>query len=107
MQNQPITFIIKHPPDEKCCSFSGCFILVDTNEVWKHSNRITLASYAPAPPPVSYIRRTTSNSSGIIPDPGYQQLIPVTVQEGITLFSYINKNRGKLTPLAERHACNN
>ncbi len=74
------------------------FIVVDTNEVWKHSNRITLASYAPAPPPVSYIRRTTPNRYGITPDPGYQQLIPITGQEGITPFSYINKNRDKLTP---------
>lgn len=74
------------------------FILVDSNEVWKHSNRVTLASYAPAPPPAAYLRRTSPNRSGIIPDPGYQQLIPITGQEGITPFSYINKNREKLAP---------
>ena len=74
------------------------FILVDTNEIWRQSNRITLASYAPAPPSVSYIRRTTPNRSGIIPDPGNQQMIPVTGQEGMTPFSYINKNRDKLAP---------
>lgn len=74
------------------------FILVDSNEVWKHSNRITLASYAPTPPPASYLRRTSPNRFGIIADPGYQQLIPITGQEGITPFSYINQNREKLAP---------
>lgn len=74
------------------------FILVDTDEVWRHSNRITLPSYAPTPPPIYNIRRTTPNRSGTISDPIYQQLAPASGQEGITPFSYINKNKEKLAP---------
>ena len=76
-------------------------ILVDTNEVWKISNRVTLASYAPPPPVALYNRRTSPSRSGVVDiysNPSNLQIIPVTGQEGETPFSFINKNREKLAP---------
>ena len=78
------------------------FILIDTNEVWKISNRVKLASYAPPPRPLTSMnnRRTTSNRSGAI-DMGnynYIQSIPATGQEGQTPYSYIQTNKSKLAP---------
>lgn len=76
------------------------FILVDTNEVWKIANRVTLASFAPPPSPAIYSRRTSSNRTGVpdlnnivnMPD------IPATGQAGETPYAYINNNREKLVP---------
>ena len=75
------------------------FILVDTNEVWKVSNRVTLASYSPPPVPASYLRRIRPNRNGIIDsDPSNQPIIPQVGQEGETPYSYINRNLEKLAP---------
>jgi hypothetical protein len=76
------------------------FILVDTNEVWKVSNRVKLPSYSPAPLPVNYnSRRNRSNRISFDnTDPMMQPLSPQIGQEGITPYSYINRNREKLYP---------
>jgi hypothetical protein len=75
------------------------FILVDTNEVWIVSNRVTLASYSPPPIQTDFLRRIRPNRYGIVdPNPSNQQIIPETGQEGETPYSYINRNREKLTP---------
>jgi hypothetical protein len=75
------------------------FILVDTNEVWNVSHRVTLASYSPPPIQASLLRRTRVNRYGVVdPNPPSQAYIPETGQEGETPYSYINRNREKLTP---------
>lgn len=76
------------------------FIIVDTNEVWKISNRVVLNSYAPAPQQNIFYRRT-SNRSGIIDplaNPSNLQVTPATGQQGETPFAYINRNKEKLVP---------
>ncbi len=77
------------------------FIIVDVNESWRISSRITLNSYAPPPPLVLYNRRPAPSRFGIV-DPlsnfSNQQLIPITGQEGETPFAYIAKNKKKLAP---------
>lgn len=82
-------------------------ILVDTNEVWSVSNRVTLAAYAPAPPgnnnPFLLARRMSSRSNTNDPSVIYNQImapqvIPQAAQEGETPFAYINKNKEKLVP---------
>ncbi|MBC7873453.1 MAG: hypothetical protein H7Y01_05635 [Ferruginibacter sp.] len=55
-------------------------IVVDTDETWTFSNRITLPSYSP-PPPLYPAMRWVS-----------------TGQEGQSVYSYINKNKEKLAP---------
>ena len=75
------------------------FILVDTNEVWRISNRVTLPSYSPPPIPVSYNRRYRGNRNGNVDaDQNIPVNIPQTSQEGETPYAYINRNREKLTP---------
>lgn len=75
------------------------FILVDTNEVWKISNRVSLVSYSPPPATTNLIRRSRTSRYGIIdPNPPVQTIIPETGQEGETPYSYISRNREKLTP---------
>jgi hypothetical protein len=76
------------------------FILVDTNEVWRISNRVTLASYSPPPVPVNVNRRFRSGRNGNIEPnpPSNQPIMPEISQEGETPYSYINRNREKLTP---------
>ncbi len=75
------------------------FIIVDTNEVWRISNKIKLASFSPAPLPATYIRRTPSRvNNGMIPEPVIQQVTPGNGQEGETPFAYINRNKEKLAP---------
>lgn len=75
------------------------FIVVDTNEVWKVSNRVTLASYSPPPIPASSLRRIRPNRDGIIdPNSVIQPNTPAIGQEGETPYAYINRNREKLTP---------
>lgn len=75
------------------------FILVDTNEVWRISNRVTLASYAPPPIPATVARRTRNNRNGNVDaEPNIPVNIPQMSQEGETPYSYINRNREKLTP---------
>jgi hypothetical protein len=76
------------------------FILVDTNEVWNISNRVTLASYAPTPVPVNFNRRIRYGKN-VSTDPNpytYQSIMPEIGQEGETPYSYINRNREKLIP---------
>ncbi len=74
-------------------------ILVDTNETWLLSHRITLASYSPPPIPATYYRRVrTSRYSGLDPNIPVQPPIPDLGQEGETPYSYINRNREKLMP---------
>jgi hypothetical protein len=75
------------------------FILVDTNEVWKVSNRVTLASYSPPPVTANLIRRIrTSRYGNVDPSPPIQPMIPEIGQEGETPYAYINRNREKLIP---------
>jgi hypothetical protein len=74
------------------------FILVDTNEVWRIANRVTLASYAPPPVPVNNARRRVSYRNGADAEPAYIPIIQQFGQEGETPYSYINRNREKLTP---------
>jgi hypothetical protein len=75
------------------------YILVDTNEVWKISNRVTLASYSSPPITTENNRRNrTGRYSTADPLPSPQTFIPVTGQEGETPYAYINRNREKLTP---------
>jgi len=76
------------------------FILVDTNEVWKVSNRVTLASFSPPPIQVNYLRRNRTNRYGAVDPipPTNQPIIPDIGQEGETPYSFINRNREKLTP---------
>lgn len=74
------------------------FILVDTNEVWKISNRVKLLSYAPAPIPATYTRRVSNRNGNVIdPNVSMQQFVP-GAQEGETPFAYINRNQEKLLP---------
>lgn len=75
------------------------FILVDTNEVWTIANRVILASYSPPPNLANYTRRTRSNRNSVLDaEPTYLPMIPQVGQEGETPYSYINRNREKLTP---------
>lgn len=75
------------------------FILVDTNEIWRIGNRVTLASYSPPPIPANYGRRIRSNREGMVdPYAASQPSMPAFGQEGETPYAYINKNREKLTP---------
>ena len=75
------------------------FILVDTNEVWRVSNRVTLASYSPPPIQATIARRTRNSRNGNV---DAEQNIPVYIpqmsQEGETPYFYINRNREKLAP---------
>jgi hypothetical protein len=76
-------------------------ILVDSNEVWKVSKKITLTHYAPQPPAVIYLRRTTSSRTSVLADntnPYNQQIVPTGGQEGETPYSYIYTNQKKLVP---------
>jgi hypothetical protein len=76
------------------------FILVDTNEIWRVANRVTLASYAPPPMPVNSTRRTrgSRNSGSVDSEPYTPAVISQFSQEGETPYSYINRNREKLAP---------
>jgi hypothetical protein len=75
------------------------FILVDTNEVWRVANRVTLASYSPPPIPTNSARRARINRNSVLDaEPAYLATMPQFPQEGETPYSYINKNREKLTP---------
>src|SRR6185436_3318183 len=74
------------------------FILVDTNEVWRIAKRVILASYAPPPVPVNNARKRMSNRNAVDAEPAYLPIIPQAAQEGETPYSYINRNREKLTP---------
>ena len=75
------------------------FILVDTNEVWRIANRVTLASYSPPPPAASFVRRTLPGRFNTdYSNPVNMQQMPVLGQEGETPYSYISRNREKLTP---------
>jgi hypothetical protein len=74
------------------------FILVDTNEVWRVSNRVTLATYAPPPVPSATVRRRAPRNGYVDGEPIVQVINPQTSQEGETPFSYINRNREKLVP---------
>lgn len=78
------------------------FILVDTNEVWSVANRVTLASYSPPPIPANSSRRNRGSryATTLEPEPiiQNQSVIPQFGQEGETPYSYINRNREKLTP---------
>jgi hypothetical protein len=74
------------------------FILVDTNEVWRIANRVILASYSPPPIPPNARRVRYNRNSVLDAEPSYLPIIPQAAQEGETPYSYINKNREKLTP---------
>jgi hypothetical protein len=75
------------------------FILVDTNEVWRIANRVTLASYAPPPTPTNNARRVRNNRNSVLDaEPAYLPVTQQFGQEGETPYSYINKNREKLIP---------
>jgi len=75
------------------------FILVDTNEVWNVSHRVTLAAYSPPPIQASLLRRARAGRYGAIdPPPPSQTFMPETGQEGETPYSYINRNRERLGP---------
>lgn len=75
------------------------FILVDTNEVWKVSNRVTLASYSPPPVQTNSLRRIRPNRNGIVDyDPSIMPILQQTGQEGETPHAYIGRNKEKLTP---------
>ncbi|MBI5857246.1 MAG: hypothetical protein HZB42_06315 [Sphingobacteriales bacterium] len=77
------------------------FIIVDMNETWRISNRVTLNSYASPPAILLYGRRIIPGRRGIIDpvvNPANQQILPATAQEGETPYAYILKNREKLAP---------
>jgi hypothetical protein len=75
------------------------FILVDTNEVWSVTNRVTLASYSPPPIVSGAVRRIRNNRNNPLePDQNILPTIPQLGQEGETPYSYINRNREKLIP---------
>lgn len=74
------------------------FILVDTNEVWSVSKRVTLASYSPPPMPFINYRRNRTNRNGPLEPEPTQALFPQFSQEGETPYAYINRNRDKLSP---------
>lgn len=73
-------------------------ILVDTNEVWTVTNRVTLASYSPAPRQMMYIRRNNRSGAADINNTANQPVIESVAQEGQTPFAYINNNKDKLSP---------
>jgi hypothetical protein len=75
------------------------FILVDTNEVWRVTNRVTLASYSPPQIPINNTLRTKSRRNGSIePATVIQPIITELGSEGETPYSYINRNRERLVP---------
>jgi hypothetical protein len=75
------------------------FILVDTNETWKVSKRVTLASYSPPPIPANFTRRIRSSRySSIDPSPPDQPIYPIFSQEGETPYSFIYRNKESLIP---------
>lgn len=74
------------------------FILVDTNEVWSVTNRITLASYSPAPRQMLYLRKYNRAVAADINNTAYQPIIESVGLEGQTPFDYINNNKDKLSP---------
>lgn len=75
-------------------------ILVDTNELWTVTNRITLASYASPPTLINSMRRPTTSRSGqsdlnYIPTVA---MLPSIGQQGVTPFEYINTHKACLSP---------
>jgi hypothetical protein len=75
------------------------FILVDTNETWRVSNRVTLASYSPPPIPANFPRRIRGSRNGAIEPGTMDQLITPSIgQEGETPYAYIFRNKEKLIP---------
>lgn len=75
------------------------FILVDTNEVWKVTNRVKLASYSPPPVPFFNVRRIRTSRFGTVdPNPPVQSIIPEIGQEGETPYAFINRNKDRLSP---------
>lgn len=75
------------------------FVLVDTNEVWRVTNRVTLPAYSSPPPPATQARRRVPvrySRDNIIPV--MEPQVPTSGQEGETSYSYINRNRDRLIP---------
>jgi hypothetical protein len=73
------------------------FILVDTNEVWKVSNRVKLASYRPSPPMKIYKLDPKYTAMNYLVDNQYIPKGSVGIS-GETPYSYINNNKGSLYP---------
>ena len=73
------------------------FVLVDTNEVWKVKHRAKLASFTPPPPVKIYMLNPPYQAQGNAMNE-YNQMRSQSVSAGQTPYSYINKNKGSLSP---------
>jgi hypothetical protein len=73
------------------------FVLVDTNEVWKVKHRAKLISFAPPPPAKIYMLSPPYQSQGSAMYEYYQNRNGAG-SAGQTPYSYINNNKGNLSP---------